>query len=152
MLRVDGSLFFGAVPHVQSRLAGMRKANPEQKHLLLLAQSINFVDVAGAELLVQEAQSRRAAGGKQIVRRRRPEVFQNGWTEENSRQDLANDRRLPKSLHQFAQNAGSAQENCKGQQHNSDVMNRHGGHLRGARPLRKSGDERQWKLSARWND
>jgi SulP family sulfate permease len=41
----------------------LREVSPEQKHLLLLAKSINFVDVAGAELLAREAERRRAMGG-----------------------------------------------------------------------------------------
>jgi len=64
MVRIDGSLFFGAAAHVRERLADMRRDCPEQKHLLLLAQGINFVDIAGAELLVGEAQQRRKMGGQ----------------------------------------------------------------------------------------
>ncbi len=64
MVRVDGSLFFGAVAHVRERLADMRRQNPGQKHLLFLSQGINFVDVAGAEMMVGEALQRRKVGGE----------------------------------------------------------------------------------------
>jgi SulP family sulfate permease len=64
MVRIDGSLFFGAVDFVRERLRGLAKEYPQQKHLLILARSINFVDVAGAELLVDEARRRRAMGGR----------------------------------------------------------------------------------------
>lgn len=63
IVRVDGSLFFGAVAHVREKLADMRMVNPQQKHLLLLAQGINFVDMPGAELLVSETLARRKVGG-----------------------------------------------------------------------------------------
>ncbi|HEX9179593.1 MAG TPA: SulP family inorganic anion transporter, partial [Burkholderiales bacterium] len=52
MLRVNGSLFFGAVDHVQRRL---EETGPAQKHVLIVASGINFVDMAGAQMLAQEA-------------------------------------------------------------------------------------------------
>ncbi len=64
MVRIDGSLFFGAVPHVVERLRAM---NPRQKHLMLMAQGINFIDIAGAEALAQEAERRRKAGGSLML-------------------------------------------------------------------------------------
>jgi len=63
IVRIDGSLFFGAVPHVRDVLKGYEANRPEQKHLLLVASGINFVDVAGAEFLVEEAKRRRNLGG-----------------------------------------------------------------------------------------
>ena len=41
----------------------MRGAAPTRAHLLLIGSGINFVDVAGAELLVREAQAQRDRGG-----------------------------------------------------------------------------------------
>lgn len=64
LVRIDGSLFFGAVDYVGERLRALQKEYPRQKHLLILARSINFVDVAGAELLAREARERRAMGGR----------------------------------------------------------------------------------------
>jgi SulP family sulfate permease len=63
IVRIDGSLFFGAVTHVSERLSAMAAEWPDQPHMALVASGINFIDVAGAELLVQEAKRRRAAGG-----------------------------------------------------------------------------------------
>jgi SulP family sulfate permease len=63
MLRVDGSLFFGAVEHVRDELSAVRKRERERPHILLIGGGINFIDVAGAELLVQEAGLTRDAGG-----------------------------------------------------------------------------------------
>ncbi|MEJ2344237.1 MAG: SulP family inorganic anion transporter [Gammaproteobacteria bacterium] len=63
IVRVDGSLFFGAVNHVQERLRNYEAQHPEQKHLAITAAGINFIDVAGAEFLAQEARRRRDMGG-----------------------------------------------------------------------------------------
>jgi len=64
ILRLDGSIWFGAVNHIQTRLRAQVAAKPQQKHLLLLMDGVNFVDVAGAELLAQEAERRHARGGE----------------------------------------------------------------------------------------
>jgi SulP family sulfate permease len=64
MLTIEGSIYFGAVDHVATHLDILREIAPEQKHLLLLARNMNFVDVAGASLLAQEALRRRAGGGR----------------------------------------------------------------------------------------
>jgi len=64
MVRIDGSLFFGAVSHVKDTFATFSQEHPEQKNMLILAQGINFVDLAGAEFLEMEATIRRKNGGK----------------------------------------------------------------------------------------
>ncbi len=64
ILRIEGSIYFGAVNHVATHFDTLRSASPTQKHLLVMAKSINFVDVAGAELLAHEAQQRAATGGR----------------------------------------------------------------------------------------
>lgn len=63
IMRIDGSLFFGAVNHVEEALQNVDTYNPEQKHLMLVAKGINFVDLAGAETLANEARRRKAIGG-----------------------------------------------------------------------------------------
>ena len=63
MLRINGEAFFGAVDHIQSHIEQVDALMPTQKHLLIVASGINFVDIAGAELLTQEAQRLRRTGG-----------------------------------------------------------------------------------------
>jgi len=63
MLRVNGSLFFGAVDHVQHSLEQVDELEPRQKHVLIMASGINFVDLGGAEMLAREALRRRGLGG-----------------------------------------------------------------------------------------
>ena len=63
IIRIDGSLFFGAVHFVQQALHRFEARDPGQKHLAVIASGINFIDIAGAEFIAQEAKKRRAKGG-----------------------------------------------------------------------------------------
>ncbi|HTS22061.1 MAG TPA: SulP family inorganic anion transporter [Casimicrobiaceae bacterium] len=63
LLRVDGSLFFGAVDHVHEELDELREREGAQKRVLLIGSGVNFVDAAGGELVVREAQRQRERGG-----------------------------------------------------------------------------------------
>ncbi len=72
MMFIDGALYFGAVDHVQRHLREVDADKPAQKHLLLLAPGINFIDSAGAELLAQEARRRRLLGGGLYFHRLQP--------------------------------------------------------------------------------
>jgi SulP family sulfate permease len=58
IIRIDGSIFFGAVDYVQSALMVI-----PQKHVLIVASGINFMDLAGTELLANEAKRLNALGG-----------------------------------------------------------------------------------------
>jgi SulP family sulfate permease len=64
ILRIEGSIYFGAVGHVERHLDALREHSAGQKHLLLMSKSINTVDMQGADLLVEEARRRRARGGQ----------------------------------------------------------------------------------------
>jgi len=64
MVRIDGGLFFGSVAHIRESLTNIRNENPGQKHLLLLAQAINVIDVSGSELIIEEVKHREKMGGK----------------------------------------------------------------------------------------
>jgi SulP family sulfate permease len=63
MIRIDDSIYFGAVNHVREMFQRLREHYSGQRHLLLLTQGVAQVDVAGAQLLVDEARARRAMGG-----------------------------------------------------------------------------------------
>ncbi len=62
-VRIDGSLFFGATSHIREALAQQDQERPGQKHVAVIAQAINFVDLAGAHYLAEEADRRRSEGG-----------------------------------------------------------------------------------------
>ncbi len=63
IIEVHGSLFFGAIDHVQQSLQEIDGNHPLQKHVLIIADGINFADIAGAEMLAREARRRRRMGG-----------------------------------------------------------------------------------------
>lgn len=63
MIRFNGSIFFGAVDHVQNSLMQIDEKEPQKKSVLLVASGIDFVDLAGAEMLAREARRRRRIGG-----------------------------------------------------------------------------------------
>jgi len=63
IVRIDGSLYFGAIDHVQEQLHLLGQNYPDQKHLVMIGDGINFIDLAGAEMLAAEAKQRKARGG-----------------------------------------------------------------------------------------
>ena len=63
IVRIDGSLYFGAVNHIRTGLRELMDETPTQNHLLIVGSGINFMDMAGAELLSHLAHERRAKGG-----------------------------------------------------------------------------------------
>jgi len=63
LIRIDGSLFFGAVNTFQETLRAYEESAPQCKHLLIVMQGVNFLDIAGAEAMVAMARRYRARGG-----------------------------------------------------------------------------------------
>ena len=92
ILRIEGSIYFGAVNHVDTHFDTLRERSPDQRHLLLMSKSINFVDVAGVELLAHEAARRRRMGGQLYFYGLRQPVHdtleRGGFIEEIGRENL----------------------------------------------------------------
>ena len=63
IVRINGSVYFGAANYVQQALQQIDEDNPLQKSVLIAAASLNSIDIAGAEILAQEARRRRKLGG-----------------------------------------------------------------------------------------
>lgn len=63
MLRINGSIFFGAAEHADNAMKEVDRARPEQTHLLIASSGINIVDISGAEMLAREARRRKKLGG-----------------------------------------------------------------------------------------
>jgi SulP family sulfate permease len=76
LLRMEGEVYFGATQHVADMLYNLRHMPQPQKHLLVMGKSMNFIDLAGAELWEAELNARRAMGGDLYFHRPRPEVIQ----------------------------------------------------------------------------
>ncbi|WP_457551766.1 SulP family inorganic anion transporter [Desulfobacula sp.] len=62
-IRIDGSLFFGAVNHIMDFFYQIDKNQTYKCHLLIVAYGINFIDITGAEMLANEARRRRGLRG-----------------------------------------------------------------------------------------
>jgi SulP family sulfate permease len=62
VMRVDMSIYFGSLDKVQRELATVVEKQ-HIKHILIIGESINFIDLAGAEMLVQEAKRLKSLGG-----------------------------------------------------------------------------------------
>lgn len=74
MLRVEGALFFGAVPYVAERLHTLRIAPDAPRHLLVMCKSMSSIDLAGADLWDREHRLRLAMGGDLYFNRPRQQV------------------------------------------------------------------------------
>ncbi|GED23403.1 SulP family inorganic anion transporter [Halomonas halmophila] len=69
VLRIDGSLFFGACDSVAKRLEYV-----DQPNLVILAAGINFIDLSGIHLLQRQARRCHARGGKLYLAWTKPSV------------------------------------------------------------------------------
>ncbi|MEO6362974.1 MAG: SulP family inorganic anion transporter [Caldimonas sp.] len=75
MIRMEGEVYFGAVSHVSDQLRDLRAPAHSPKHLLVMAKSMNFIDLAAAEMWRAELTTRRAAGGDLWFHRPRAPVL-----------------------------------------------------------------------------
>lgn len=62
ILRIDGSLYFGAIHHTRHMVQELCR-DPGQKHLLIISSGINFIDMAGEDFLLYLAGERRRNSG-----------------------------------------------------------------------------------------
>ncbi|MFN3076491.1 MAG: STAS domain-containing protein, partial [Alphaproteobacteria bacterium] len=74
-IRIDGSMFFGAVNFLQETLRQYEKESPDRRHLAIVMSGVNFLDVAGVEALAQEAKRFRSQGGGLYLVRVKEEVL-----------------------------------------------------------------------------
>ncbi|NTV94608.1 MAG: SulP family inorganic anion transporter [Thiobacillus sp.] len=73
-IRLNGSIFFGAVAHLQQQIQELEEREPDIRHLVLVASGINFVDLAGAEFIAEQARHWRMKGGGLYFYRMKPAV------------------------------------------------------------------------------
>jgi SulP family sulfate permease len=89
ILRLDGSIFFGAVNHIAEELHRLVERSPEQWAVLIIGSGINFIDVAGCEMLFHEGHAFHL-GGRRIclcsLKREVLEVLRRGGCAENAGQ------------------------------------------------------------------
>ncbi|SPR96264.1 SulP family inorganic anion transporter [Cupriavidus taiwanensis] len=94
LLRMEGAIYFGAVQYVTDRLHWLRTVNPGQTHLLAMTKSMNFIDLAGAEMWEYELSERRALGGDLYFHRPRTQVLQT-WAQTGFTDKLGADHVFP---------------------------------------------------------
>ncbi|HER26585.1 MAG TPA: SulP family inorganic anion transporter [Rhodospirillales bacterium] len=63
ILEINGAVFFGSVETIVQRLAMLVGPLSHHRHVLLEADSINLIDISGAEMLAQQAVKWRERGG-----------------------------------------------------------------------------------------
>lgn len=64
IIRIDGSAFFGSVDYIQLQIRKISARHNEPSYILLHCSGINFIDIAGAEMLYQEALKLQRLGGR----------------------------------------------------------------------------------------
>ena len=62
IIRVDMSVYFGSLNHIQSRIHQISE-NERIYNILIIGTRINFIDLSGAEMLVQEHRRLKKLGG-----------------------------------------------------------------------------------------
>lgn len=72
--RLQGSLYFGAVEYVEKEFRRLEKERPGQKHFGLMLDGAVGVDLAGADLLIEEARRREERGGQLYIGVRYPPI------------------------------------------------------------------------------
>lgn len=75
MIRMEGDIYFGATAHVSARLNELRTDPDAPKHLLVMSRSMNFIDLAGAEMWERERMARQQNGGGLYFHRPRNDVI-----------------------------------------------------------------------------
>ncbi|MEP9349021.1 SulP family inorganic anion transporter [Xanthobacter sp. KR7-225] len=73
LVRIEGSVYFGAAGYVTRRLHDMRDAG-RQRHMLVMVKSMNFIDLAGADVWEHELVARRKIGGDLYFHQPRADV------------------------------------------------------------------------------
>ncbi len=74
VIEIEGSLYFGAVHHVEEALRANQDANPSQQYLLLRMHMVDHCDVSGIHMLESVVKRYRKRGGDVFLEGVRPAV------------------------------------------------------------------------------
>lgn len=102
LVRMEGSVYFGAARHVGEVLRRYRESSPGQKHLLIMAKSMNFLDQAGEALWRKEFTQRHALGGGLYFHRPRARVME-AWRRGHSLERLESSHIFWRKSHALAE-------------------------------------------------
>lgn len=91
IVRIDMSIYFGSLDYVQ-KVFNKITDSQGYKHILIIGAGINFIDMAGAEMLVQEAKRLKRVGGGLYFCGVKPKVCnylkESGFADEFGRENL----------------------------------------------------------------
>jgi sulfate permease, SulP family len=92
IVEVSGSLYFGAVNHVEDALADMRRQQPGQIFLILRLDHVDHIDISGIHMLESIVRRYRGRGGDVFIDSVRPPVlymmYQSGFIRTLGRKNL----------------------------------------------------------------
>ena len=94
MVRMEGEVYFGAVSHVGDLLRDLRAPSHSPRHLLVMAKSMNFIDLAAAGMWRGEMLVRRESGGDLYFHRPRAPVLEL-WQRVGFMRELGSDHIFP---------------------------------------------------------
>ncbi len=94
MIRMEGEVYFGAVSHVGDLLRDLRAPAHSPGHLLVMAKSMNHIDLAAAEMWRVEMVIRRGTGGDLYFHRPRAPVLEL-WQRVGFMSELGSDHIFP---------------------------------------------------------
>jgi len=94
MIRMEGEVYFGAVSHVSDLLRDLRAPANSPRHLLVMSKSMNFIDLAAADMWRAEMVTRRSAGGDLYFHRPRAPVLEL-WQKTGFLAELGTDHIFP---------------------------------------------------------
>jgi len=63
IIRLNGTLYFGSVEHVERELRRIEREHPQQRIKVLILKGVDDLDLSGADLLIDEIRNARAKGG-----------------------------------------------------------------------------------------
>jgi SulP family sulfate permease len=75
ILRIDMSIYFGSLNHIQKRIASV-SSKEGVHHILIIGSGINFIDLSGMEMLHEEALRLEEEGGGLYFAGIKPAVYQ----------------------------------------------------------------------------
>lgn len=75
IIRIDMSIYFGSINFIQSKLYKISETE-NRKHIVIVADSVNSIDLAGSEMLCEEADRLESEGGGLYFTGMKPKVYQ----------------------------------------------------------------------------
>ncbi len=75
LLRIDRAIYFGSVSYLQNKLQQL-ESTTGINHILLVASRVNYIDMAGGEMLAREAKRLQSLGGGLYICGLKAELWQ----------------------------------------------------------------------------